>query len=87
MSEPCKAGADPGGSFRVWPSGRACSLTMIRSRRAVGAAGRRVTLQVRLSSGEDGNDCQAVVGDYGARVLRSSSFREMKAIPQSLNVG
>ena len=60
---------------------------MIRSRRAVGAAGRRGTLQVRLSSGEDGNDRQAVVGDYGARVLRSSSFREMKAIPQSLNVG
>lgn len=39
---------------------------MIRSRRAAGAAGRRVTLQVRLSSGEDGNDRQAIVGDYGA---------------------
>lgn len=34
---------------------------MVRSRRDVGATGRRATLQVRLSSGKDGNDCQAAM--------------------------
>ena len=34
---------------------------MVRSRRDVGATGRRATLQVRLSSGEEGNDRQAVM--------------------------
>lgn len=34
---------------------------MVRSKRVVGTTGRRATLQVRLSSGEEGNDRQAVM--------------------------